>query len=57
MTPALHNRLVGTVILVALAVIFLPDFLDRKKETNQDEFVSVPATPAKSLLWIPSRFL
>ena len=56
MTPALHNRLVGTVILVALAVIFLPDFLDRKKETNQDEFVSVPATPAKKPIVDPEPF-
>ncbi len=50
MTTALQNRLVGTIILVALAVIFLPDFLDGKKESNQDLFVDLPAQPkAKSV--------
>lgn len=56
MTSALQNRLVGTVILVALAVIFLPDFLDRKKESNKDTFVSVPATPAKKPIVDPEPF-
>ena len=56
MTSALSNRLVGTVIVVALAVIFLPDFLDRKKETNNDAFVSVPATPAKKPIVNPEPF-
>jgi len=44
-TSALKNRLVGTIIIVALAVIFLPDFLDGKKQTNREPFVSVPANP------------
>lgn len=56
MTSALQNRLVGTVILVALAVIFLPDFLDRKKESSTDTFVSVPATPAKKPIVDPEPF-
>ena len=56
MTSALSNRLVGTVIVVAPAVIFLPDFLDRKKETNNDAFVSVPATPAKKPIVNPEPF-
>ncbi|MEG3766851.1 SPOR domain-containing protein [Alteromonas sp. 14N.309.X.WAT.G.H12] len=56
MTSALQNRVVGTVILVALAVIFLPDFLDRKKESNKDTFVSVPATPAKKPIVDPEPF-
>ena len=56
MTSALNNRLVGTVIVVALAVIFLPDFLDRKKESNKDTFVSVPATPAKKPIVDPEPF-
>ncbi|SVD48907.1 uncharacterized protein METZ01_LOCUS401761, partial [marine metagenome] len=46
-TSALKNRLVGTIIVVALAVIFLPDFLDGKKQTNREPFVSVPANPPK----------
>jgi len=42
-TSALQNRLVGTIILVALVVIFLPDFLDGKKESNNQTFASIPA--------------
>ena len=46
MASALQNRLVGTIILVALAVIFLPDILDGKKQSSQDVFVELPARPA-----------
>lgn len=46
MASALQNRLVGTIILVALAVIFLPDILDGKKQSNQDVFVELPERPA-----------
>lgn len=56
MTSALQNRLVGTVILVALAVIFLPDFLDGKKTSNDDAFVSVPAAPARKPIVNPEPF-
>jgi len=42
---ALQNRLVGTVIIVALAVIFLPDLLDGKKQTKQDIQVNIPKVP------------
>jgi len=45
-TSALQNRLVGTVILVAIAVIFLPDMLGGKKETKRDLFVELPHKPA-----------
>ncbi|WP_334020404.1 SPOR domain-containing protein [Alteromonas sp. S015] len=56
MTSALKNRLVGTIIVVALAVIFLPDFLDGKKQTNREPFVSVPANPAKKPIVEPESF-
>lgn len=56
MASALQNRLVGTVIVVALAVIFLPDILDGKKETNDEAFVSVPATPARKPIVDPEPF-
>ncbi|MCU7555925.1 SPOR domain-containing protein [Alteromonas sp. ASW11-19] len=56
MTSALQNRLVGTVIIVALAVIFLPDFLDGKKEKTEEAFVSVPAAPAKKPIVNPEPF-
>tara|TARA_Y100000296_G_scaffold12970_1_gene15038 strand:+ start:4503 stop:5117 length:615 start_codon:yes stop_codon:yes gene_type:complete len=55
-TSALKNRLVGTVIVVALAVIFLPDFLDGKKQTNKEPFVSVPANPPKKPIVEPEPF-
>lgn len=45
MSSALQNRLVGTIIVVALAVIFLPDILGGKKQTNQDLFVELPTPP------------
>lgn len=45
MSSAIQNRLVGTVILVALAVIFLPDILDGKKQRYQDTFVDLPPKP------------
>ena len=45
MSTAIQNRLVGTIILVALAVIFLPDFLDGKKVSNKEVFVDLPARP------------
>jgi|TARA_B100000519_G_scaffold118671_1_gene102444 DedD protein len=53
---ALKNRLVGTVILVAVAVIILPDMLDGKKSSNEDVFVSVPAAPAKKPIVNPEPF-
>ena len=56
MTSALKNRLVGTIIVVALAVIFLPDFLDGKKQTNREPFVSVPANPPKEPIVEPESF-
>lgn len=56
MTTALQNRLVGTIIIVALAVIFLPDFLDREKVTNEDVFVSVPSAPSKKPIVNPEPF-
>ncbi|GAC13480.1 SPOR domain-containing protein [Aliiglaciecola lipolytica] len=45
MTSALQNRLVGTIIIVALAVIFLPDLLDGEKQTSQELFDSIPEQP------------
>ncbi|AXR07056.1 SPOR domain-containing protein [Salinimonas sediminis] len=56
MSSALQNRLVGTVIAVALVVIFLPDFLDGKKETKTTHFASVPAAPEKKPIVEPDAF-
>ncbi|MCR3891986.1 cell division protein DedD [Aeromonas caviae] len=41
-----QNRLVGTVILVALVVIFLPDLMDGNKLEQKDEaFAKIPLRP------------
>ena len=56
MAAALKNRLVGTVILVAVAVIIIPDMLDGKKSSNGDMFVNVPAAPAKKPIVNPEPF-
>lgn len=42
MTSTLQNRLVGTIIVVALVVILVPEFLDGEKRVNKQEFVNVP---------------
>ena len=46
MASSLQNRLVGTIILVAIAVIFLPDLLDAKKQSNGNLLVELPQKPA-----------
>lgn len=56
MSSALQNRLVGTVILVAIAVIFLPDFLDGKKESKQNLFVELPTKPDVKKVVSPEIF-
>nr|WP_249192756.1 cell division protein DedD [Yersinia sp. Marseille-Q3913] len=40
-----QNRLVGTIILVALGVILLPGLLDGKKKHYEDEFAAIPLVP------------
>jgi len=44
----LQNRLVGTLILVALAVIILPDVLDGEKAETLEEFESIPLQPQQN---------
>lgn len=56
MTSALQNRLVGTIILVAIAVIFLPDLLDGKKEKKPDLFVELPQKPVMKKVTEPQAF-
>ena len=52
MTSTLQNRLVGTIIVVALVVILVPEFLDGEKRTNKQEFVDVP--PVAELVKVKS---
>ncbi|XOV81314.1 MAG: SPOR domain-containing protein [Aestuariibacter sp.] len=56
MASAFQNRLVGTIILVALAVIFLPELLDGEKRRTQDRFEAIPARPAMKELTEPESF-
>lgn len=45
MNTALQNRLVGTILVVALSVIFLPDLLDGEKQAQQDIQINIPKAP------------
>ncbi|MBN0394632.1 cell division protein DedD, partial [Pseudomonas aeruginosa] len=40
-----QNRLVGTIVLVALGVIILTGLLDGQKKHYQDEFAAIPLVP------------
>lgn len=40
-----QNRLVGTVIVAAVIIIFLPDLLDGTKNSHQTDFEQIPQTP------------
>lgn len=51
MSTPFQNRLVGTIIVAAIAIIFLPDILDGEKKNYQDNFETIPAEPK---LHIPS---
>jgi len=40
-----QNRLVGTIIVAAAIIIFLPDVLDGEKKSNQTDFDAIPKAP------------
>ncbi|MBU2872299.1 SPOR domain-containing protein [Colwellia sp. E2M01] len=42
MSTPFQNRLVGTIIVAAVVVIFLPDLLDGEKKSNQTDFEAIP---------------
>lgn len=42
MSTPFQNRLVGTIIVAAIIIIFLPDLLDGEKKTYQAEFEAIP---------------
>ena len=56
MASAFQNRLVGTIILVALAVIFLPEIIDGEKQRNQDRFEDFPNPPRMGTLMQADKF-
>ena len=45
MSTPFQNRLVGTIIVAAVVIIFLPDVLDGKKKSNQADFDAIPKAP------------
>ncbi|MBI6548667.1 cell division protein DedD [Xenorhabdus lircayensis] len=45
MASKFQNRLVGTIVLVALGVIVLPIMFDGDKKYNEDQFASIPLVP------------
>ena len=45
MSTPFQNRLVGTIIIAAIAIIFLPDLLDGEKKTFTEEFDNIPDAP------------
>jgi DedD protein len=51
-----QNRLVGTIIVAAIAIIFLPDVLDGDKKTYQDNFEAIPSTPQVDFLQANKSF-
>ena len=44
MSTPFQNRLVGTIIVAAVVIIFLPDILDGEKKSHQDDFEAIPKT-------------
>jgi DedD protein len=55
-SSALQNRLVGTAIVVAIVVIFLPDLLDGKQDSKRNLFVELPQNPPMKTVQAPSAF-
>ncbi len=45
MSSMLKNRIIGSAILVVVAVVFLPDILDGQKTATKEQFQAVPTRP------------
>ncbi|NQZ94756.1 MAG: SPOR domain-containing protein [Moritella sp.] len=56
MASKFQHRLVGTIILVAIGIIFLPDLLDGQKITYRENTASIPLRPALVELADPVNF-
>jgi len=52
LTDQIKNRVVGTVVIFALAIIFLPDILDGKKQQTSTQFVTIPVKPVATAVEI-----
>lgn len=56
MSTPFQNRLVGTIIVAAAVIIFLPDVLDGKKKSNQADFDAIPKEPTFTGKMINKKF-
>lgn len=45
MSDQIKNRVVGAIVLFALAIIFLPKIFDGEKESQRQAFVKIPTKP------------
>ena len=45
MTDQIKNRVVGAIVLFALAIIFIPKIFDGEKESQRREFIAIPKKP------------
>ncbi len=48
MSTPFQNRLVGTIIVAAVVIVFLPDVLDGEKKSHQTDFEAIPNAPVFS---------
>lgn len=48
MSTPFQNRIVGTIIVAAVVIIFLPDVLDGEKKSHQTDFEAIPDAPVFS---------
>ncbi len=56
MASTFQNRLVGSIVFIALIVIFLPDLLDGKKSEYSDQFETIPNKPKVKAIPISPDF-
>ena len=56
MSTPFQNRLVGTIIVAAAIIIFLPDIFDGEKKSHQTDFEAIPQAPKFSSSGSPKTF-
>ncbi len=56
MSTPFQNRIVGTIIVAAAAIIFLPDVLDGDKQKHQTDFDGIPNAPKFETVQSKKRF-
>jgi DedD protein len=55
MASQLQNRIVGSVILIALAVIILPELFDGKPQQQRESFETIPLQPDVEVAEVPAQ--